>query len=96
MAFRLEQVNEKEHQYLDPSEITLPKPAKFMDATTRRFTPAALEHAHAPAFWNAAGAGIPPRKPANAVMGLRGDDERATYNTAKRTLAVVVSPPSAI
>jgi spore photoproduct lyase len=28
------------------------------------------------------------------VTGLRGPDERATYNTAKRTLAVVTAPPS--
>lgn len=31
----------------------------------------------------------------NRLSGLRGDDERETYNTAKRTLAVVTAPPSA-
>jgi spore photoproduct lyase len=32
----------------------------------------------------------------NRLTGLRGDDERATYNLAKRTLAVVNAPPSAL
>lgn len=32
--------------------------------------------------------------PANRLTGLRGPDERATYSTAKRTLAVVTAPPS--
>lgn len=31
----------------------------------------------------------------NRITGLRGPDERATYRTAKRTLAVVNAPPSA-
>lgn len=31
----------------------------------------------------------------NRLTGLRGDDERGTYNLAKRTLAVVIAPPSA-
>lgn len=33
--------------------------------------------------------------PRNRLTGLRGEDERDTYNTAKRTLAVVTAPPSA-
>lgn len=33
--------------------------------------------------------------PRNRLTGLRGGDERATYSTAKRTLAVVTAPPSA-
>jgi spore photoproduct lyase len=32
--------------------------------------------------------------PHNRLTGLRGDDERETYKTAKRTLAVVTAPPS--
>jgi spore photoproduct lyase len=32
----------------------------------------------------------------NRLTGLRGDDERSTYNLAKRTLAVVTAPPSAL
>jgi len=32
--------------------------------------------------------------PRNRLTGLRGEDERDTYNTAKRTLAVVTAPPS--
>ena len=33
--------------------------------------------------------------PQNRLSGLRGEDERDTYNIAKRTLAVVTAPPSA-
>ena len=32
--------------------------------------------------------------PRNRLTGLRGETERDTYNTAKRTLAVVTAPPS--
>jgi spore photoproduct lyase len=32
--------------------------------------------------------------PRNRLTGLRGEDERDTYNIAKRTLAVVTAPPS--
>ncbi len=32
--------------------------------------------------------------PRNRLIGLRGETERDTYNTAKRTLAVVTAPPS--
>lgn len=35
------------------------------------------------------------RAKTNRITGLRGEDERATYRTAKRTLAVTVAPPSA-
>jgi spore photoproduct lyase len=39
--------------------------------------------------------GIPVEElPANRLTGLRGEDERATYNIAKRTLAIVNAPPS--
>ena len=33
--------------------------------------------------------------PRNRLTGLRGEDERDTYNKSKRTLAVVTAPPSA-
>ncbi len=33
--------------------------------------------------------------PRNRLTGLRGEDERETYNNSKRTLAVVTAPPSA-
>ena len=33
--------------------------------------------------------------PRNRLTGLRGSDERETYNNSKRTLAVVTTPPSA-
>ncbi len=32
--------------------------------------------------------------PHNRITGLRGENERDTYNTSKRTLAVVTAPPS--
>jgi spore photoproduct lyase len=32
--------------------------------------------------------------PRNRLTGLRGEDDRETYNTSKRTLAVVTAPPS--
>lgn len=32
----------------------------------------------------------------NRLTGLRGEDERDTYNMAKRTLAIVTAPPSAL
>src|SRR5579883_317765 len=32
--------------------------------------------------------------PRNRLTGLRGEDEKQTYNIAKRTLAVVTAPPS--
>jgi spore photoproduct lyase len=96
VSLPLEQVNEEEHQTPDPSEITLPKSAKLWMPQRAVFTPAALEHAHAHRILERCEAlRIPVEKlKRNAVTGLRGDDERATYNTAKRTLAVVVSPPS--
>jgi spore photoproduct lyase len=34
--------------------------------------------------------------PSNRLRNLRGDSERETYNIAKRTLAVVTAPPSAL
>jgi spore photoproduct lyase len=60
------------------------------------FTPAALEWEHGQRILQRVEAlGIPVEKlKQNRVTGLRGADERATYNTAKRTLAVVTSPPS--
>ncbi|RYG73952.1 radical SAM protein [bacterium] len=60
------------------------------------FTPAALEWEHGQHILERVEKlGIPVEKlRQNRVTGLRGDTERATYNTAKRTLAVVTSPPS--
>lgn len=60
------------------------------------FTPAALEYAHGKRIYERVRAlGLPIEiEKNNRITGLRGDDERATYNKSKRTLAVVVAPPS--
>jgi spore photoproduct lyase len=59
-------------------------------------TPAALEEPHGRAIAarvEALGLEVE-RLPANRLTGLRGDDERATYRTAKSTLAIVTAPAS--
>jgi spore photoproduct lyase len=60
------------------------------------FTPAALEHEHGQRIRERVEAlGLPVQVlAANRLSGLRGADERETYSIAKRTLAVVTSPPS--
>jgi spore photoproduct lyase len=92
----LERVNDEESSVPSPKEITLPKPAKLWMPQRAVFTPAALEWEHGQRILERVEAlGIPVEKlRQNRVTGLRGEDERATYNTAKRTLAVVTSPPS--
>lgn len=59
------------------------------------FTPAALEYAHGQRIYERVRAlGLPIEiEKNNRISGLRGGDERATYNKSKRTLAVVVAPP---
>ena len=61
------------------------------------FTPAALDEAWGRQIYNRVQAlGIPIEvMAANRLTNLRGEDVRATYNSAKRTLAVVNAPPSA-
>ncbi len=58
------------------------------------FTPAALQEAHGQQIYRRVRAlGLPVEElKQNRVTGLRGEDERATYNIAKRTLAVVTAP----
>ncbi len=61
------------------------------------FTPAALDEAwgrQIHSWVEALGIPIELLK-SNRISGLRGENERATYNKAKRTLAVVTSAPSA-
>ena len=72
------------------------KPRLWMPQTAL-FTPAALEHAWGRQIHDRVEAlGIPiERLKHNRITGLRGEDERATYNKAKRTLAVVASAPGA-
>ncbi len=77
-------------------EIAAPKSAPLWMPQRAVFTPAALEHQHGRDILARVEAlGIEVEFPrANRVTGLKKEDERATYSTAKRTLAVVVSPPS--
>lgn len=79
-----------EHGYVGPSRLWRPQVA--------RFTPAALEWPHGQRILErveALGVDVVLER-ANRLTGLRGEDERATYRTAKRTLAVAVAPPSAM
>ena len=73
-----------------------PKPRLWMPQTAL-FTPAALEQPWGQQIHSRVEAlGVPIELlKNNRVTGLRGEDERATYNKAKRTLAVVTSAPSA-
>lgn len=61
------------------------------------FTPAALAEPWGQRIYaRVAALGLPIEElRGNRLAGLRGEDERATYNIAKRTLAVVTAPPSA-
>ncbi len=73
-----------------------PKPRLWMPQQAQ-FTPAALEQPwgrQIKARVEALGVPVEVLKH-NRITGLRGEDERATYNKAKRTLAVVTSAPSA-
>lgn len=61
------------------------------------FTPAALAESWGEQIYERVRAlGLPiERLTSNRITGLRGADDRATYNIAKRTLAVVTAPPGA-
>ncbi len=61
------------------------------------FTPAALEEPWGQQILERVSAlDLPVEElPQNRLTGLRGEDERATYDIAKHTLAVVTAPPSA-
>lgn len=61
------------------------------------FTPAALEEPWGQQILSRVQAlNLPIEElPRNRLTGLRGADERETYNKSKRTLAVVTTPPSA-
>lgn len=60
------------------------------------FTPAALDEPHGQRILQRVqNLNLPVEiEKSNRLTGLRESDERATYNKAKRTLAVVVAPPS--
>ncbi len=61
------------------------------------FTPAALEEVWGQQILSRVQSlNLPVEElPRNRLTGLRGSDERETYNKSKRTLAVVTAPPSA-
>ena len=67
------------------------KPARAL------FTPAALDEPWGQQIYDRVQTqGIPIEVlSANRLTGLRGEDDKATYNLAKRTLAVVTAPPGA-
>lgn len=92
----LESVNDEIPAVPSPDESTGPRAAKLWMPQRAVFTPAALEWEHGQRILERVEAlGIPvERLKQNRVTGLRGENERATYMTAKRTLAVVTSPPS--
>ena len=73
------------------------RPARLWTPKRVLFTPAALAEPFGQQIYaRVAALGLPIEElPYNRLAGLRGEDERATYNLAKRTLAVVTAPPSA-
>lgn len=82
-----------DHQSLKPDV----RPARLWMPERVLFTPAALDEPWGQQIHSRVQAlGLPIEElPRNRLTGLRGADERETYNTAKRTLAVVTAPPSA-
>ncbi len=75
---------------------TKPKHARLWMPQRAIFTPAALEFEHGNRILERCESlGIPVEKlKSNRLTNLRGETVRATYAAAKRTLAVVVAPPS--
>ena len=80
-----------------PSPSVVAKPRLWMPKQAQ-FTPAALEQAWGRQIKERVEAlGVPVEVlKQNRLTGLRGEDERATYNKAKRTLAVVAAAPGAM
>lgn len=81
----------------NPSLTATRKPRLWMPERVL-FTPAALEEPWGQQILARVQAlDLPIEElPRNRLTGLRGEDERDTYNIAKRTLAVVTAPPSAL
>lgn len=73
------------------------RPARLWIPERVMFTPAALEEPWGQQILaRVQSLNLPIEElPRNRLTGLRGEDERATYDIAKRTLAVVTAPPSA-
>ncbi|RCJ38772.1 radical SAM protein [Nostoc minutum NIES-26] len=72
------------------------RPARLWMPERALFTPAALDESWGQQILRRVQAfNIPIEElPRNRLTGLRGEDERDTYNIAKRTLAVVTAPSS--
>jgi spore photoproduct lyase len=73
------------------------RPARLWMPERVMFTPAALEEPWGRQILaRVQSLNLPVEElPRNRLTGLRGEDERETYDIAKRTLAVVTAPPSA-
>ena len=73
------------------------RPARLWIPERVMFTPAALEEPWGQQILaRVQSLNLPIEElPRNRLTGLRGEDDRATYDIAKRTLAVVTAPPSA-
>ncbi len=80
-----------------PMPISAPIKPRLWMPQTAQFTPAALEQPWGRQILGRVEAlGVPIELlKTNRITGLRGEDERATYNKAKRTLAVVTNAPGA-
>lgn len=85
---------------ISPAELLQPQTSNYKVWIPERaiFTPAALDFAHGHRIWKRVQSlGIEAEVlKSNRVTDVRGTDARETYNRAKRTLAVVVAPPSAM
>ncbi len=74
------------------------RPSRFWRPSQALFTPAALEEPYGQQIYARVAAQDIPIEvlSSNRLTGLRGENDRETYNRAKRTLAVVTAPPSAL
>lgn len=81
----------------DTIEQVAARPGRLWMPKQVLFTPAALDEPFGQQIYRRVAAlGVPIMElPSNRLAGLRGADDRATYNLAKGTLAVVTAPPSA-
>ncbi len=81
---------------LNHSNKLAPKSTQLWMPERVLFTPDALAESWGQQILNRVkGLGLPIEElPRNRLTGLKGDDDRETYNTAKRTLAVVTAPAS--
>ena len=96
VSLPLAQVNEAARDVPAPSQPTEPRPAKLWLPDRAVFTAAALDWEHGQQILERVerlGIAVEKLK-VNRVTGLKQEDVRKTYATAKRTLIVTTSPPS--